>query len=193
MAAAYTADDRAAQLAAAKAALARALYFAPSHAFAYLILGRVEIYSNHGLQAIAECERALALDRNLAAAHATIGMAKMFIGRGEETEGHIREALRISPRDTLAFNWLATAGLAKLYLGRDEEAVDWFRRAIGLDRRLPNAPFYLAAALAHLGRLDEANASLANGFAFNPSYTISSFRAGSFSDHPEFPASRVHV
>ena len=71
---------------------------------------------NCGLQAIAECERALALDRNLAAAHAAIGLAKIFIGRAEESEGHVREALRISPRDTFAFNWLATAGLAKLYV-----------------------------------------------------------------------------
>ena len=135
----------------------------------------------------------LALDRNLAAAHATIGLAKLFIGRAEETEGHVREALRISPRDHLAFNWLAIAGLAKLYLGNDEEAVAWLRRAIGIDRNLPNAHFYLAAALAHLGRLDEAKASLTSGLAINPNYTINGFRAGAFSDNPTFLAQRERV
>jgi hypothetical protein len=54
------------------------------------------------VQGIAECEHALALDRNLAQAHAVIGLGKIFIGRAEETEAHILEALRLSPRDTLA-------------------------------------------------------------------------------------------
>ncbi len=193
LAGAYTTDDRAARLATAKAALTRALHLAPDHAFAHLILGRVEICANRGLEAIAECERALALDRNLAAAHAAIGLAKLFMGRAGETEGHVSEALRISPRDTLAFNWLATAGVAKLYLGCDEEAVAWLRRAIGIDRDLPNAHFYLAAALAHLGRLDEAKAALTAGLAINPTYTVSSFRAGTFSDNPTFLAQRERV
>src|SRR5271155_4779421 len=92
------------------AALNKALSLAPGHALAHLFLGRLLIFSKHGHQAIAECERALALDRNLAAAHATIGLAKIFIGRAEESQGHVREALRISPRDTFAFSWLATAG-----------------------------------------------------------------------------------
>jgi tetratricopeptide (TPR) repeat protein len=120
-------------------------------------------------------------------------MAKLFTGRAEETEGHVLEALRISPRDTLAFNWLATAGLAKLYLGSDQEAVAWLRRAIGVDRNLPNAHFYLAAALAHLGRVDDAKAALMAGLAINPAYTVSGFRAGSFSDNPTFLAQRERV
>ena len=156
-------------------------------------MGRVEIYANRGLQAIAECERALALDRNLAAAHAAIGLAKVFIGRAEETEGHVREALRISPRDNLAFNWLATAGLANLYLGNAEEAAAWFRRATEIDQGLPNAHFYLAAAFAHLDPASEARAAVATGLAINPSYTISGFRAGSFSDNPTFLAQRERV
>ena len=193
LAGAYAASDRTSRLASARADVSKALRIAPHHALAHLVLGRVEIYANRGLQAIAECERALALDRNLAAAHAAIGLAKVFIGRAEETEGHVREALRISPRDTLAFNWLATAGLAKLYLGSDEEAAAWFRRAIEIDRSLPNAHFYLAAAFAHLGRVSEAQAAVAAGLAINPSYTISGFRAGSFSDNPTFLAQRERV
>ena len=190
---AYAASDRTSRLAAARADVSKALRIAPHHALAHLVLGRVEIYANRGLQAIAECERALALDRNLAAAHAAIGLAKIFIGRAEETERHVREALRISPRDTLAFNWLATAGLAKLYLANDEEAAAWFRRATEIDQSLPNAHFYLAAAFAHLGRASEAQAAVAAGLAINPSYTISGFRAGSFSDNPTFLAQRERV
>ena len=193
LAGAYTTDDRAARLATARAALTKALSLAPGHALAHLFLGRLLIFSNHGHQAIAECERALALDRNLATAHAIIGMAKIFTGRSEETEAHVREALRLSPRDTFAFSWIATAGVAKLYLGDDEEAVAWLRRAIETNRNLPNAHFYLAAALANLGQLNEAQAAAVAGLAINPTYTINGFRAGSSSDNPTFLAQRERI
>src|SRR5882757_8927420 len=193
LAGAYTTDDRAARLATARAALTKALSLAPGHALAHLFLGRLLIFSNRGRQAIAECERALALDRNLATAHATIGMAKIYTGRSEETEAHVREALRLSPRDTFAFSWIATAGVAKLYLGDDEEAVAWLRRAIEINRNLPNAHFYLAAALANLGQLNEAQAAAVAGLAINPTYTINRFRAGSSSDNPTFLAQRERI
>jgi TolB-like protein/class 3 adenylate cyclase/Tfp pilus assembly protein PilF len=193
LAGAYTTDDRAARLATARAALTKAFSLAPGHALAHLFLGRLLIFSKHGHQAIAECERALALDRNLATAHAIIGMAKIYTGRSEETEAHVREALRLSPRDTFAFSWIATAGVAKLYLGDDEEAVAWLRRAIETNRNLPNAHFYLAAALANLGQLNEAQAAAVAGLAINPTYTINGFRAGSSSDNPTFLAQRERI
>ncbi len=40
----------------------------------------------------------------------TIGIGKIFIGRAEETESHIAEALRLSPRDTMAYVWMSIAG-----------------------------------------------------------------------------------
>jgi tetratricopeptide (TPR) repeat protein len=94
----FLADDRAALLAAAEASLTKALSLAPEHAVAHFWLGGLQIQTNRATQGIAECERALALDRNLARAHPMIGVGKLFIGRGEETEAHIKEALRLSPR-----------------------------------------------------------------------------------------------
>ncbi|WP_027527791.1 adenylate/guanylate cyclase domain-containing protein [Bradyrhizobium sp. Ec3.3] len=193
LAGAYTTDDRAARLAAASAALTKALSLAPNQALAHLFLGRLLIFSNRGHQAIAECERALALDRNLAAAHATIGLAKFFIGRSEETEAHVREALRLSPRDTFAFSWIASAGVAKLYLGDDREAVTWLRHAIEINRNLPNAYFYLAAALSNLGQVNEAEVAVTKGLAINPTYTINGFRTGPSSDNPTFLAQRERI
>ena len=78
------------------------------------------MFSNRALQGIAECERALAIDRNLAAAHAWIGLGKHFAGRDEETEAHVLEALRISPRDTRASVWMLIVGFAKLHSNRDK-------------------------------------------------------------------------
>jgi len=44
--------------------------------------------------------------------YATIGVAKIFIGRAAETETHVQEALRLSPRDSNAFRWLHCVGVS---------------------------------------------------------------------------------
>ena len=46
----------------------------------------------------------------LAHAHAMIGLAKFLMGRFEETETHVQEAIRLSPRDNYLFAWLIFAG-----------------------------------------------------------------------------------
>ena len=51
---------------------------------------------------------------------------------------------------------MSHAGLAKLHLGSYEQAVGWCRRAIEANRNYPQPHFVLGAALARLGRLDEA-------------------------------------
>jgi Flp pilus assembly protein TadD len=129
----------------------------------------------------------LALDPNLAAAHATIGLAKHFMGRGEETESHVQEALRLSPRDTEAYVWMIFAGFAKLELGADEEAVARFRRSVEINRNHPRAHFWLASTLTHLGRLDEARSALHAGLALDATFTIARFR-GATSDNPTYRA-----
>ena len=183
-------DDRVARAAAAEATLTEVLSLAPNHAFAELVLGGVHIYTNRAAEGIAKCEHALALDRNLAAAHALIGLAKVFTGRAEETESHVLEALRLSPRDINANRWMAAAGIAKLYLGRDEEAAGWLLRSIDANRNLPNSHFFLAAAQAHLGRMSEARAAAKAGLALNPIFTIRRFRVSAFSDNPTYLAQR---
>jgi len=96
----YYVDDKAERLESVEAALNRVLSQAPNNARARYCLGRVLVQNKRGAQGIAECERALALNPNLASAHALIGLAKLFDGHPEETESHEREALRVSPHDT---------------------------------------------------------------------------------------------
>ncbi len=127
-------------------------------------------------QGIAECERALELDRNLASAHAFIGLAKIFMARAEETEAHVGEALRLSPRDANAHTWKSFAGIAKNVVGSYEQAASWSRRAIEANRNYPIAYFNLAAALAQLGRREEAHSAVKAGLALNPAFTVSRAR-----------------
>ncbi|MGN8550362.1 hypothetical protein ACQPTN_39725 [Bradyrhizobium sp. 13971] len=116
------------------------------------------------------------MDRNSADAHGIIGFAKYFMGRGAETEAHVNEALRLSPRDLRAFRWLLYVGFAKIQLGADAEAVDWLRRSIEANRNLPLTHFALAAALGVLGALDEARDAAKAGLALEPQFTIRRLR-----------------
>jgi TolB-like protein/class 3 adenylate cyclase/Tfp pilus assembly protein PilF len=189
----YATDDQPALLAVAEAALTKALSVAPEHALAHWCLSFVQIQTNRAAQSIDECERALTLDRNLARAYALIGLAKAYIGRAEETERHVREALRLSPLDTNAYVWMDIAGFAKLYLGKYEEAVRQFDRALELNRNRPNTYFSLAAALAHLERRGEARRAVQAGLIMAPYFTVGRYRAAAPSDNPTFLAQREAV
>jgi TolB-like protein/class 3 adenylate cyclase/Tfp pilus assembly protein PilF len=175
---AYLSDDRDARLAAAETTIAKVLSLRPDDALAHEIMGGVLNQTNRSQQGIAELERALALDPNLATAHGDIGLAKILVGRPEETEAQEKEALRLSPRDSFAWLWLHFAGAAKMALGANEEAVALFRRSIENNRTIPLTRFFLAAALANLGRLEEAQSETKAGLALDPGFSIRRFRNG---------------
>jgi TolB-like protein len=186
-------DDRAPRLAATEATLNRVLSMAPQHALAHMLLGVVQMHTNRVAQGIAECERALALDRNLASAHAWIGYAKYLHGCGSETEAHTNEALRLSPRDTFVYRWMMFVGSAKFQLGADAEAVTWYRCGIEANRNHPVGHLFLAAALTRLGALDEAQAAVRAGLALDPSFTIRRMRVNAPSDNATFLAGRERM
>jgi tetratricopeptide (TPR) repeat protein len=186
-------DNRIEHLTAAEAAVTKALSLAPNHPMAHCVLGLVQINTNRAAQGIAECERALALDRNSARAHGQIGIAKLYLGRGGETEAHVEQALRLSPRDTLVYIWSFFVGVAKFWQGADAAAIVWLRRSIEANRNYPIGHFYLAAALAHVGELDEARATAQAGLALNPSFSIRRYRTYIPSNNPVYLAGRERV
>ena len=193
VAAGYQTDDRPVRFAAVEATLTKVLSQSPNNAWAHFWMCRVEVQSKRGAQGIAECERALALNPNLAAAHAQIGLAKVFDGHPEETESHELEALRVSPHDTEASFWVAYIALAKLHLGAYEEALDLYRRSNELNPNYATGRFNMAAVLVELGRLDEARAEVQAGLALNPGFTIRRYRAGAQSDNPVFLKRRERI
>jgi hypothetical protein len=82
-------------------------------------------------------------------------------------------------------------GVGKVQLNLDTEAVVWLRRGLDENRNYSLAYFHLAAALARLGELDEAQAAIRAGLALDPSFTIRRLRASSaWSDNPTFLAGR---
>jgi tetratricopeptide (TPR) repeat protein len=189
----WLSDDPLSRLRSAEADLVKALRLRPDDARAHSIFGAVCAVTRRVDRGVSECERALAIDRNCVWAHVHIGMAKYVIGRNDETEGHILEALRVSPRDRDAGAWFGIVGFSKLGAGRDEEAIRWFRRAIEANPNLPMSHFLFAAASARLGRMEEAHDTLRAGLELNSRFTIARFRSQTFSDNPVYLAGRERM
>jgi TolB-like protein len=186
-------DDRLSLLRSAEAYLVTALRSKPDDARAHSAFGAVCMVTNRVDRGISECERALAIDRNHAHAHYWIGMAKYVLGRNDETEAHVLEAFRLSPRDKYAGVWIGVVGFAKLGAGGDKEAIDWFGRSIEANPNLSISHFLLAAALARLGRLREAHHAVRAGLQLNPSFTIARFRSQTACDNPVYLAGRERM
>ncbi len=87
------------------------------------------------------------------------------------------EALRLSPRDPVAWAFMVVRSFALIFLRRHDEALEWARKS----QRQPNAdgavwPYAQeASALAHLGRIDEARAALERALAIKPDFSPAFF------------------
>ncbi|MGY4400801.1 TolB-like protein/tetratricopeptide (TPR) repeat protein [Bradyrhizobium sp. USDA 3315] len=193
MGAALLTDDRAALLSTAETNAIKALSLNQDHAGAHLVLGMVYIFRNRAAQGIAECEQALAINRNSANAHGLIGYAKYCMGRAAETEGHVLEALRLSPRDLGTYWWMFCVGLAKVQCGAEGEAVDWLRRSIEANRNFANSHFVLTAALGLRGAIEEARTAAKAGLVLNPGFTLRRFRLNASSDNPTYLAGHARI
>ncbi|HEV2334488.1 MAG TPA: adenylate/guanylate cyclase domain-containing protein [Stellaceae bacterium] len=125
----------------------------------------------------AALDRALALNANASIAWHLRGAIHAWRIRPELAIDALDRALRLSPFDPLT-RWSA-AGVALAHLGarRFQQSLEWADRALHDQPRLNPAMRLKIAALAHLGRLDEARGELARLLAFQPGLTIAGWRA----------------
>jgi TolB-like protein/Tfp pilus assembly protein PilF len=193
MAVGFMTDNPAALLATTEAMAKKAVELAPMDAKAHASLALVYLWTNRVDQSISEYEHARELDRNLAFAHANVGVAKYVAGRPEETEDHVKRAIQLSPRDTWLNTWCCMAGVAQLALGRDGDATRWLHRAIEANPALPLAHFFLASALALQGKASEASAAAKAGLALDPAFTIQRYRSNPLSHNPSYLAYRDRI
>src|SRR5262249_43415537 len=118
---------------------------------------------------------------------------KLCLGRAWETEGHVAQAIRLSPRDPFLSHWHFVAGLADLYLGRNVRAVSGLRKSVQLNPNWHLSNFALAGALALAGLLAEAAAACASARRLDPIFTVGKFRAEAVGDNPVYLAQRERL
>jgi len=125
---------------------------------AYQAASRLHIDSQQHELAIAQAQRALALDPNDANSYLAIAYAVIYAGRPQEALNFIEKAMRLNPH--YPDYYLYILGLAHFHLDQYEEAVTLFEKAVKLNpvNYVPLIP--LSAAQAQLGREQEAAATL---------------------------------
>jgi TolB-like protein len=188
----YASDDRAGQIRAAEAAATKALALAPDDADAHVTYGTVLFAMRAPERALREFNFAIGLDRNLAVAHAYLGLMKFFLGRAGDTRGHIEEAIRLSPRDPLLFHWHFFIGVADVYLGKVVHGLESLRRSVAINPNWGLSQFVLAGAQALAGLLSEAAEARAIAQRLAPNFTIAKFRSEVVSDNPVYLAQREY-
>jgi TolB-like protein/cytochrome c-type biogenesis protein CcmH/NrfG len=109
-------------------------------------------YQHKHEEAIAEAERALALDPNNASSHWYLARALSFSGRHAEAINFCEKAIRLNPHYPGWYPYFL--GVAQYCLERYEDAATSHERAFRVN---PNSSsWWLAAAYAQLGREEEA-------------------------------------
>ncbi len=109
----------------------------------------------------ASVDRALALNPNSARGWHMSGILRMYAGQPDIAIEHIETSLRLSPR-TRTGSSLVVIGAAHFVVSRRfDGAVPKLLLAIQEDPNDANPHRFLAACYAHMGRLDEARATIA--------------------------------
>jgi TolB-like protein/tetratricopeptide (TPR) repeat protein len=189
----FASTNRDEQLRIAEKAITEALALAPGNALAHFVRANILHVSGETERSLRELEFAITLDRNLAWAHADAGFIKVLLGRAEEAEADLTNAIRLSPRDPGLDRWHALLGIADLFLGRLGSAVDRLRKSVEMNPNVALSQFFLAAASALNGGAAEALEARNAGLRLDPNFTVARFRNEPRSKNPTFLAQRERI
>lgn len=117
-----------------------------------------------------EAEAALALNPNFAPAYNQRGAVHILSGEPLSSIPYIERAMRLDP--AFSQQYLHFLGLAYLFAGKYATAVAYFRERIVLVPETDFSRSFLAAALGHLGEVDDARRVWHELKAINPKYSF---------------------
>jgi adenylate cyclase len=117
-------------------------------------------------------DRALTLNPSFARGWYVSGLMRVWAGQPDLTIEHIETSLRLSPRERIG-NTLSTMGMAYFFKRQFDEAASKLILAIQDHPGFPPSYRTLAACYAHMGRLDEARATVARLRAIAPVHVSS--------------------
>jgi TolB-like protein/class 3 adenylate cyclase len=168
----------------------------PDNSTAHRTRGLILGFVRHEMRsAIAEAERAIALDPNDADAHAEAGVWKGALGHAEDGIAGVETALRLSPRDRDTPFWQFYMCALHNYLQHWEQGIEWCEKSrAGMPDNF-GAYVHLAAAHAWAGHDKEAKDAAAHLQKLHPGFTVQSYAdlASHTSDDPTFKAQSQHI
>jgi adenylate cyclase len=139
-------------------------------------LGWARVFAQDPERAVAEFERALALNPSFARAHWGLGVALYSRDRADEAVAAIEKAIRLSRNDPMLNLFEHNLGMAHFVAGRYERAAECARRSIALNPDLASPQRLLAASCGLLGRIDDARLAIAELRRISPDFSAEAFR-----------------
>jgi Flp pilus assembly protein TadD len=137
---------------------------------------------------LAEYDAALEIDPNDPTAYGSRAISLIVSGRAREGFSPAQLALRLSPRDPLAFQWRYWLCHAHLHLHEYGEAIDECRRSVNLNNLHWYPHVDLVSAYGTTGQLEQARKALAELNKVRPNFTVQAYGqlAYAFSTNPQF-------
>jgi adenylate cyclase len=157
-------------LAQALAAAQRGTALNNSFPAGHIVLGIVYLWQKQYEQALAELERAAALDPNDALGYAWLAEALSAVGRPEEAVAMVEQALRHKP--SLADYHLVGVGTAYCLAGQPREAIAPLKQYLTHYPNFLGAHLILAAVYSELGKEAEAQAEATEVLRINPQFSL---------------------
>ncbi len=149
-------DDREADTREALDRIERALAVNPTQDKAIFTLGLIRKTQRNFQQARMLWRLALEFDPRIEAAYGQIAQASIYLGDAPGGLDYALRAIRMNPRARSVDRNYFYAGMASFLLGDEAAAVTYIDNAVAIRANRPDLFAWRAAALAHLGRLDEA-------------------------------------
>ncbi len=129
-------------------------------------------------RSVALAERSLALNPNSAPGTNYSGWLQVYSGHFETALARFERVRRLNPLDPISYGTLTGFAACHFFLGDFEKAVAFARQSLSQNPRFIPAYRYLAAAYSHLGRMSEAQATVRNLLALEPTMRIASGSVG---------------
>jgi TolB-like protein/class 3 adenylate cyclase/Tfp pilus assembly protein PilF len=122
-------------------------------------------------------DRSLALSPSSALAFGLSSLIRAWSGDNASAIEHAERALRLSPFDPLSYNPYNALAYTHFFAGRFDEAASAAGMAAQANPRFSIPWILRTAALAKVGRIDEAKASAQRLLDVEPGFTVNSFLA----------------
>ncbi len=141
---------------------------------AHIALGQLYLRRDRQHErAIAEGEKAIALDPNYAPAYEALAEMLNFAGRPEEALGMTEKAMRLDPHyQPIYVHYVHILGWTYRLMGRYEEAIPALKKALTLNPDFWPSHLNLALIYNELGREEEARAEAVEVLRINPNYSL---------------------